>query len=82
VEWFKWFCRKCWRQGELRCASDDAIAEAQNAHRRDVNYDSQSLRVPVGVVNFGPDPIKLAGAYCYGDIVIIGIGESLRHKTG
>jgi hypothetical protein len=66
----RWFCRLCWRKGTLQCLPDDAIAEALRAHLLAVNYDSQALRVPAGVLNFDPDAITLPGAHCPGDITV------------
>lgn len=47
----KWFCRLCWRHGDLFVAmpEDEAIKHAIVAHRNEVAIDMEAVKVPVGL---------------------------------
>jgi hypothetical protein len=69
----RWFCRKCWRSGELMCGEDEAMSVAQWEHLRDVNAGIAASRIPAGMdprARDTPMMNKIPGVYCSCDIRI------------
>jgi hypothetical protein len=77
----KYFCRKCWRSGELpfEMPEVEALRNAALLHRRAVDLDMRAVLVPAGCEGWANAPImeRYPAVDCAGDLKI---GEPPRKR--
>lgn len=76
----KWFCKLCWREGELLAGPAHALREARAEHARDVARGMSAWRFPAGVHPLYSDAMehhKFRGVDCPGDLAV---GEAPNKK--
>ncbi len=77
----RWFCRKCWRTGDLEFGDMDQ-AQAEKDHRLQVKAGMAAIAKPWGSVVMNVPMDRFPGVHCAGEVLLGDTMHKKRFKPG